>query len=103
LILPGLVPLVMAQRSFKAIADWRMESRRSNALAVEAQQLAGKLERLQDTATAMIASLEPMPLLETVSTQLPLLLDASASWVVLLDGTAPRMVAVRGTSAPLQW
>jgi signal transduction histidine kinase len=103
LILPGLVPLVMAQRSFKAIADWRMESRRSKALAAEAQQLAGKLERLQDTATAMIASLEPMPLLETVSTQLALLLEASASWVVLFDGAAPRMVAVRGTSAPLQW
>ena len=85
LIVPGIVPLIMAQRSFKALGAWQAESRRSKALADESQQLASKLERLQDTATAMIASLEPLPLLETVSTRLALLLDASASWVVLLD------------------
>ena len=48
----------------------------------------------------MIASLEPLPLLETVSTRLALLLDASASWVVLLDEPAPRLVAARGTPSP---
>jgi two-component system, NtrC family, sensor kinase len=100
LILPGIVPLIMAQRSFKALGAWQAESRRSKTLADEAQQLASKLERLQDTATAMIASLEPLPLLETVSTRLALLLDASASWVLLLDGPAPRLVAARGTPSP---
>jgi signal transduction histidine kinase/ActR/RegA family two-component response regulator len=100
LVLPGIVPLVMAQRSFKALGAWQAESRRSRALAHESQQLAGKLERLQDTATAMIASLEPLPLLETVSTRLALLLDASASWVVLLDQPAARLVAARGTPSP---
>src|SRR6266545_4682457 len=100
LLLPAAVPLIMAQRSFKALADWQAESRRNKALAREAQQLAGKLERLQDATTAMIASLEPMPLLETVSTRLAALLDASASWVVLLDEPAPRLVATRGTPSP---
>jgi two-component system NtrC family sensor kinase len=100
LVLPGIVPLIMAQRSFKALGAWQAESRRSKALADESQQLAGKLERLQDTATAMIASLKPLPLLETVSTRLALLLDASASWVVLLDQPAPRLVAARGTPSP---
>jgi len=100
LIVPGIVPLIMAQRSFKALGAWQAESRRSKALAHEAQQLAGKLERLQDTATAMIASLEPLALLETVSTRLALLLDASASWVVLLDEPAPRLVAARGALSP---
>ena len=96
LIVPGIVPLIMAQRSFKALGAWQAESRRSKALADESRQLAGKLERLQDTATAMIASLEPLPLLETVSTRLALLLEASASCVVLLDEPAPRLVAARG-------
>jgi len=100
LILPGIVPLIMAQRSFKALGAWQAESRRNKALARESQQLASRLERLQDTATAMIASLEPLPLLETVSTRLALLLDASASWVVLLDEPAPRLVAARGTPSP---
>ena len=100
LILPSIVPLIMAQRSFKAVGAWQAESRRSNALAHGSQQLAGRLERLQDTATAMIASLEPLALLETVSTRLALLLDASASWVVLLDQSAPRLVAARGTPSP---
>jgi signal transduction histidine kinase/ActR/RegA family two-component response regulator len=102
LILPGIVPLIMAQRSFKALGAWQAEGRRSKALADEARQLAGKLERLQDTATAMIASLEPLPLLETVSTRLALLLDASASWVVLLEEPAPRLAAARGTPSPRQ-
>jgi signal transduction histidine kinase/CheY-like chemotaxis protein len=102
LILPGIVPLIMAQRSFRALGAWQAESRRSKALADESRQLAGKLERLQDTATAMIASLEPLPLLETVSTRLALLLEASASWVVLLDEPAPRLVAARGIPSPHQ-
>ncbi|HJZ48844.1 MAG TPA: response regulator [Roseiflexaceae bacterium] len=102
LILPGIVPLIMAQRSFKALGAWQAEGRRSKALADESRQLAGKLERLQDTATAMIASLEPLPLLETVSTRLALLLDASASWVVLLDDPVPQLVATRGAPRPRQ-
>jgi signal transduction histidine kinase/CheY-like chemotaxis protein len=102
LVFPGVVPLIMAQRSFKAIAAWQAESRRSKELARESQQLAAKLERLQDTTTAMIASLEPLAMLETVSARLAALLDVSASWVVLLDAT-PRLVAARGIGAESPW
>src|SRR5581483_3161495 len=66
----GIVPLVMAQRSYKALSAWQEENRRNKALAEESRQLAGKLERLQDTTTAMMASLDPLPLLETVSLRL---------------------------------
>jgi two-component system NtrC family sensor kinase len=103
LLLPAVIPLVMAQRSFKALAEWQAESRRSRTLARESQQLAGKLERLQDATTAMIASLEPMPLLQTVSTRLAGLLEASASWVVLVDQTHARLVALSGTPAGFEW
>ncbi len=102
LLVPGVVPLIMAHRSFRAIAAWQTESRRSKELAQEAQQLAGKLERLQDTTTAMIASFEPMSLLDTVSARLATLLDAAASWVVLLDST-PRLVAARGVPEAFVW
>lgn len=102
LVVPGVIPLIMAQRSFKAVAAWRAESQRSKALAREAQQLASKLERLQDTATAMIASLEPAPLLETVSTRLAALLEASASWVVLRERETMYVVAARGISPGLE-
>ena len=95
LLIPGVIPLIMAQRSFKALAAWQTESWRNKALA-------SKLERLQDTATAMIASFEPEPLLKTVSTRLAALLDAAASWVVLLDGT-PRIVAAQGVPPSLSW
>lgn len=96
LLIPGVVPLIMAHRSFRAVAAWQAESRRNKALARESQQLASKLERLQDTATAMIASFEPGPLLKTVSTRLAALLEASASWVVLLEQTRVYLVAASG-------
>ncbi len=96
LLVLGVLPLIMAQGSFKAVAAWRAESLRSRALA-------GKLERLQGTATAMIASLEPEPLLETVSTRLAALLEAAASWVVLLDGGQTRLVAACGIPIELEW
>ncbi|MBK9709837.1 MAG: response regulator [Kouleothrix sp.] len=101
LLLPGIIPLIMAQRSFKAMAAWRSESRRNEELARESRQLAAKLERLQDTTTAMIASLEPITLLETVSSRLAALLEATASWVVLLS--PPRLVAVAGAEPALTW
>ena len=88
LILPGLIPVVTAQRTFQAVTAWREQSR-------HAQRLASKLERLQSTATAMIASLDAEPLLHTVSTQLAALLDAAAGWVVLFEGSDARLVATR--------
>jgi signal transduction histidine kinase/CheY-like chemotaxis protein len=103
LALPALIPLIMAQRSFKALADWQAESRRSKELAREAQQLAGKLERLQDATTAMIASLDAMPLLKTVSTRLAALLEASASWVILLDQQRAHLVAPNGITSDFDW
>jgi signal transduction histidine kinase/ActR/RegA family two-component response regulator len=103
LALPALIPLIMAQRSFKALADWQAESRRSKELAREAQQLAGKLERLQDATTAMIASLDAMPLLKTVSTRLAALLEASASWVILLDQQRAHLVAPNGIASDFDW
>jgi signal transduction histidine kinase/CheY-like chemotaxis protein len=88
LVLPAVVPLLMEYRTLKTVEAWQAESRRSKAVATT-------LERLQDTATAMIASLEPTPLLETVRTQLAALLEASASWVVLLDEKQPRLFSDR--------
>jgi two-component system NtrC family sensor kinase len=102
LVLPGIMPLFMAHRSFKALAAWQQESRRSKQLASESRQLAGKLERLQDTTTAMIASLDPLRMLDTVSSHLAALLDAPASWVVLLDAPA-RLVAARGIEPGSAW
>jgi len=92
----GVIPLVMAQRAYRALAAWQEESRRNKMLAQESRQLATKLERLQDTTTAMIASLDPVPLLETVSSRLAALMDGSASWVVLRDRKLPRLVAGNG-------
>lgn len=89
LVLLGILPLVLAQRSFNALAAWQRENRRNKALAV-------KLEHLQETATAMIANFEPEPLLATVGARLATLLDACASWVVLLDTNPPRLLAPRG-------
>jgi signal transduction histidine kinase/CheY-like chemotaxis protein len=91
LILPGLIPAITVQRTFQAVTAWREQSR-------HAQRLANKLERLQSTATAMIASLDTEPLLQTVSTQLAALLDASAGWVVLLEPVGARVVAPPGAA-----
>jgi signal transduction histidine kinase/CheY-like chemotaxis protein len=102
LLIPGVMPLVMAHRSFKALAAWQTESRRSKELARESRQLAGKLERLQDTTTAMITSLDPIRMLDTVSSRLAALLDAPASWVVLFEAT-PRLVAPRGIEPGSEW
>jgi two-component system NtrC family sensor kinase len=96
LFLLGLIPLLLAQRSFQAIAGWQEESQRSKALAV-------RLENLQETATAMIADFEPEPLLETVSTRLAMLLDASANWVILLNHASPRLLAAYHVPEVFQW
>lgn len=97
----GLIPLVVLHQWFRTVVDWRAEGRRNQALALESQQLASRLEHLQDTATAMIASLNPTALLETVSTRLAGLLDAPASWVVLLDRSVPQLMP--GQSLPPGW
>jgi two-component system NtrC family sensor kinase len=103
LLLPALVPLVMAYRSFKALAAWQAESQRSKVLAQESQQLAGRLERLQDATTAMLASLEPLPLLETVSTRLAALMEAPARWVILLDHGRARLAAAANLPPGFDW
>jgi two-component system, NtrC family, sensor kinase len=87
---PAMLPLVMAYRSFKAIASLQVESDRSKELAEHAQRLAGKLERLQDTTTAMLATNEPQPLLGVVSRRLANLLGAQAAWVILAENP-PRL------------
>lgn len=96
LVIPGILPLFMAYHSVRLMAAHEIESRRSKELALQANQLAGKLERLQDTSQAMLASFEPLPLITTVNERLAALFNASASWAVLLDGT-PHMVAAQGT------
>jgi signal transduction histidine kinase/CheY-like chemotaxis protein len=103
LLLPGILPLFMAQRSFKALAAWQAENRRNKTLAQESQQLAGKLERLQDATTAMIAWLEPLPLLETVSARLAALMEAPARWVILIDQGHARLVAGGGLPPGFDW
>ncbi|HMQ31415.1 MAG TPA: ATP-binding protein [Chloroflexaceae bacterium] len=95
MLLPAVLPLVMAYQSFKVMASLQHESRRSRAFAEQARQLADKLERLQDTTTAMLASDEPRPLLELVSERLAALLGAPAAWVILAK-PAPHLVAARG-------
>lgn len=92
MLVPALVPLLMAYRSFRAMASLQAESRKS-------KDLADKLERLQDTTTAMLSSDEPQPLLELVSERLAALLGATAVWVIL-DEREPRVVAVRGVDDP---
>jgi two-component system, NtrC family, sensor kinase len=103
LLIPGVIPLFMAQRSFKALAAWQAESRRNKGLAEESQQLAGRLERLQDATTAMLASLEPLPLLETVSARLAALMEAPARWVILLDHGHARLAAAGGLPPGFDW
>jgi two-component system, NtrC family, sensor kinase len=103
LLLPALFPLIMAYRSFKALAAWQAESRRNKGLAEESQQLAGRLERLQDATTAMLASLEPLPLLETVSARLAALMEAPARWVILLDHGRARLAAAAGLPPGFDW
>jgi signal transduction histidine kinase/CheY-like chemotaxis protein len=103
LLLPGVIPLIMAHRSFKAVADWQAESRRNKGLAEESQQLASRLERLQDATTAMLASLEPLPLLETVSARLAALMEAPARWVILLDHGRARLAAAAGLPPGFDW
>lgn len=99
MVVPAIIPLLMAYRSFKAMASLQVESRKSKALAEQARRLADKLERLQDTTTAMLASDEPQPLLEVVSERLSALLAAPAAWVILAE-QHPRLAAVRGPVNP---
>jgi two-component system NtrC family sensor kinase len=91
LITSGILLLLMAHRSFRNMAELQAQSQRSRELAVHAQQLASKLERLQDTTTTMLASPDPLPLLQTVSERLKVLLDAGAAWAVLFDDP-PRLI-----------
>lgn len=101
MLIPGVIPIIMAYRSFSAIAAAQAESRRNKALAQQAQATSARLERLQDTTTAMLSSLEPQPLLDLVTRRLVTLLDAPAAWVILFD--PPRLVATFGVAAPLPW
>lgn len=48
LILPAMVPLLMAQRSFQAMASWQEESRRNRELATQATALVEQLRAHQD-------------------------------------------------------
>lgn len=98
MLLPAILPLVMAYRSFKTMASLQHESRRSKAFAEQAGRLADKLERLQDTTTAMLASDEPRPLLELVGDRLAALLHAPAAWAILVE-PEPEVVATRGVPA----
>jgi signal transduction histidine kinase len=98
LIGPWLLPMLLIQFSFRTLTAWRHENQRNRELAQRAQQLTHRLERLQDAATAMIASLNPEQMVQTVSDRLSALLGASASWVVLLDTPQPRIIG--GPQAP---
>lgn len=99
MVLPAIVPLIMAYRSFKAMSSLQVASKGNQALAEQATRLAHKLERLQDTTTAMLRSDEPQELLEVVSERLGALLAARATWVVLAEHT-PRLAAAHGLPDP---
>jgi two-component system NtrC family sensor kinase len=89
LVLAGVVPLIMAQRSFKALAAWQVENTRNISLARQ-------VEQLQEITTAMVTSLNPAIVLDTISVRLAALLQAGASWVVLLNNSRPQIAAVHG-------
>lgn len=101
MLVAGVAPIFMAHRSFSAIASLQAESRRNKALALQAQATTAKLERLQDTTTAMLSSLEPQPLLGLVNQRLATLLEAPAAWAILFE--PPRLVATVGVAGPLSW
>lgn len=48
LVVLGVIPLIMAQRSYQALAAWQVESRRSQALAAEQTHLVAELREKQD-------------------------------------------------------
>lgn len=98
MLIPAMIPLIMAYRSIRAMASLRVQSRQSAELAEHAQRLARKLERLQDTTTAMLSSDQPQPLLDVVSSRLATLLGASAVWALLIDGQ-PRLVVAHDLPA----
>jgi two-component system, NtrC family, sensor kinase len=101
MLIAGIAPIVMAHRSFAAIASLQAESRRNKALARQAQATTAKLERLQDTTTTMLSSLEPQPLLALVNRRLATLLEAPAAWAILFE--PPRLVATVGVAKTLSW
>ncbi|NTU79227.1 MAG: GAF domain-containing protein [Chloroflexales bacterium] len=99
MLFPALIPLIMAYRSIKAMSSLQVQSQRSAELAADAQRLASKLERLQDTTTAMLSSDELQPLLEVVSYRLAAMMGASAAWAMLID-QQPSVVAARDLPNP---
>jgi len=89
IVLAGVVPLIVAQRSFQALASWQLESRRNTILARQ-------VEQLQDITTTMVTSLNPSIVLETMSVRLAQLLQATSSWVVLPDMPGSQVAAIHG-------
>jgi signal transduction histidine kinase len=82
-IIFAIIPLIMAHRSFRSMADWQAASHHNQQLATHANQLALRLEHLQTSATEMVSSLNYDTILATASSHLMDLLNASARWVVL--------------------
>jgi hypothetical protein len=90
----GLVPLIVAQRSFDVEVRLRKSSADVTALAVQREALATRLERLLALATAMKGTLEVQAMLDILCRRLAALLDASAGWVILLaESGRPRLKA----------
>jgi two-component system, NtrC family, sensor kinase len=81
----SLVPLAVAQRSFRAEVALRQTTDDFAHLALQRESLATRLERLQALATTMISTLDVQAMLEILCERLAALLDAPAGWVVLLD------------------
>lgn len=93
IVLAGVVPLVVAQRSFQALAAGQLESRRNTSLARQ-------VEQLQDITTAIVTSPNPNIVLETISIRLAQLLQATSSWVVLPDLRSSQVAAIHGPLPP---
>ncbi|MBK9713624.1 MAG: GAF domain-containing protein [Kouleothrix sp.] len=81
----GLVPLAVAQHSFRSEVALRRTTREFEQLAIQRQALATRVERLLALTTAMIGTLDVQTMLEILCKRLAALLDAPAGWVVLLD------------------
>lgn len=98
-----IMPIVMFQRWFKTVEDLQVANRTSRTLAAQSEDLAGRLERLQLASTAMLASRDPLIILDTMCERLGAMLDARARYAVLLDEKPPQMIAATGLPDGWAW
>jgi signal transduction histidine kinase len=91
----GLVPLAVAQHSFRGEVRLQRTTTALTKLAEQSQDLNTRLERLLALTTAMKGTLEVDEMLEILCQRLAALLDAPAGWAVLLDDSGMPQLMTR--------